>query len=218
MKTVYFNPGCALSIYKPEMEQRILKYLNGVYHNVKMHNICCRHNPQIEAGSTIINICAGCDRRFSTLYEKVGTISFWEALDKTDAFLYPDYNGQKMSVHDACPIRKKPQVHTAIRSLLHKMNIQVIETKRHGKRSVCCGDDFYPAHSLEQVHKKMKSRADSMPCENVAVYCVSCIKAMFIGGKSPRYMIDLLFNEETEAGVYDTALWHKQLQEYIDTH
>ena len=218
MKTVYFNPGCALSIYKPEMEQRLLKYLNEIYRNVKMHNICCRHNPQVEVGSMIVNICAGCDRRFSSLYEGIETISFWEILDQTDAFPYPNYSGQKMAVHDACPIRGKPQVHTAIRSLLHKMNIQVIETERHGTRSVCCGDDFYPEYPLSQVHKKMKSRADSMPCENVAVYCVSCIKAMFIGGKSPRYMIDLLYNEETTAGVYDTAEWHKQLQAYIATH
>ena len=216
MKNVYFNPGCALSIYKPEMEQRLLKYLNEVYGDVKMHNICCRHHPRVEADTTIINICAGCDRRFSTLYEGVETISFWEVLDQADAFPYPDYKGQTMTVHDACPIRGKSQVHAAIRSLLRKMNIQIVEAERHGARSVCCGDDFYPKYPLEQVHKRMKSRADSMPCEQVVVYCVSCIKAMVIGGKSPRYMIDLLFNETTEAGVYDTVEWHQQLQTYID--
>lgn len=219
MGKTYFNPGCALSIYKPDMEQRILKYLHDNYDgNVELHNICCRHDPNVEEGARIINVCAGCDRRFRSLYDGVSTISFWEVLDQMDTFPYPDYHGAKMSVHDACPVREKPQVHFAIRSLLRKMNIEVIETKHHGTGSICCGDDFYPALPLEQVHERMRSRADSMPCEDVVVYCVSCIKSMFIGGKTPRHMVDLLFGEPTTPEVYDTLAWHKQLQSYIDAH
>lgn len=41
MEWLYFNPGCALSLYKPEMEQRILDKLNEEYAKVKIHNICC---------------------------------------------------------------------------------------------------------------------------------------------------------------------------------
>lgn len=47
MKKVYFNPGCALSIYKPDMENRILKFLNENYGDVKLHKICCQHDPQV---------------------------------------------------------------------------------------------------------------------------------------------------------------------------
>lgn len=217
MKT-YFNPGCALSIYKPDMEQRILRYLNENYGDVELHKTCCRHDPNVEEGSLIINVCAGCDRRFGNLYEGVGTISLWEVFDEMNAFNYPDFHEAEMSVHDACPVRGKPQVHAAVRSLLSKMNIKIIESEYHGARSICCGDDFYPALPLEQVHKKMKSRADSMPCDNVVVYCVSCIKSMFIGGKKPRHMLDLLFHEDTTPEIYDTIKWHEQLQSYIDNH
>jgi len=99
MTKTYFNPGCALSIYKPEAEKKILDFLNKNYGEVQLHKICCRHNPQLEA-SLIINVCAGCDRRFRSLYEGISTISLWEILD-----------GLKLSVHDACPVREKPQVH-----------------------------------------------------------------------------------------------------------
>ncbi len=218
MGKTYFNPGCALSIYKPVMEERILAFLNKHYGDVELHKICCRHDPHVEEGSLIINVCAGCDRRFRSLYPGVSTISLWEVLDQLHAFPYPQYHGAKMSVHDACPIREKPQVHSAVRSLLSKMDIEVVETEHHGARSVCCGDDFYPALPLERVHEKMKSRANAMPCEDVAVYCVSCIKSMFIGGKTPRHMMDLLFHETTTPDIYDTAEWHVQLQSYIDTH
>ncbi len=217
-KQTYFNPGCALSIYKPEIENRILEFLNKNCGELQLHKICCRHDPQLEAGSLIINVCAGCDRRFRSLYEGISTISLWEVLDNLDSFPYPDYQGLKMSVHDACPVREKSQVHQAVRNLLGKMNIEVVEPEFHGTRSICCGDDFYPRLPVEQVHQQMKKRADSMPCNEVCVYCVSCIKSMHIGGKSPRHLLDLLMGETTEPQIYDTVQWHKQLQDYIDAH
>lgn len=218
MKKIYFNPGCGLSIYKPEIENKILRFLNENYGEVTLHKICCHHDPQVEAGSLIINVCAGCDRRFRSLYEGVSTISLWEVLDGLDAFQYPDYKGLKLSVHDACPVREKPQVHKAVRNLLKKMNIDIVETKFSGTNSICCGDDFYPKLTVEKVHQKMKERADSMPCDEVCVYCISCIKSMHIGGKTPRHLIDLLMGETTEPQIYDTVKWHEQLQEYIDKH
>ena len=115
-------------------------------------------------------------------------------------------------------MRKKTQVHQAVRNLLKKMNIKINETKLSGARSVCCGDDFYPKLSVEKVNNLMKKRAASMPCEDVCVYCVSCIKAVYIGGKTPRHLIDLLMNEPTDPQIYDTVKWHEQLQEYIDNH
>ena len=214
----YFNPGCALSIYKPEMESEIIKFLNKNYQETAMHKICCHHTPQVEKGSMIINVCAGCDSRFSTLYEGVSTISLWEIIDSLNSFAYPDYRGFKMSLHDPCPIREKPQVHRAVRNLLKKMNIEIVETRFNSARSICCGDDFYPKHPLGKVHKAMKRRAESMPCEDVCVYCVSCIKALHIGGKTPRHLVDLLMNEPTDPQEYDTVKWHQQLQEYIDCH
>lgn len=218
MVKTYFNPGCALSIYKPEMENKIITFLNENYGEVQLHKICCHHNPQLEAGSLIINVCAGCDRRFRSLYDGISTISLWEVLDSVGTFPYPDYKGLKMSVHDACPVREKPQVHKAVRNLLDKMNIDVVETEFCGTHSICCGDSFYPKLPIEQVHQQMKKRADSMTCNEVCVYCVSCIKSMYIGGKTPRHLIDLLMGETTEPQIYDTVQWHKQLQDYIDKH
>lgn len=214
----YFNPGCALSIYKPEMEQKILKFLNENYDETAIHKKCCRFEPGVEENSVIINVCAGCDSRFSTLYEGVSTISLWEVLDSIEGFDFPDYQGFQMTVHDPCPIREKPQVHAAVRSLLAKMNIEIVETKFHSGKSICCGDDFYPKHPLEKVHKAMKRRAESMPCEDVCVYCVSCIKSMYFGGKTPRYLVDLLMGEGTDPQIYDTVKWHEQLEEYISCH
>lgn len=218
MREIHFNPGCALSIYKPDAETRILKYLNAHYGDTALHKICCRHAPCVRPGALIVNVCAGCDRRFGSLYEGVSTISLWEVVDTAGHFNFPDYAGLSVSVHDACPVREKPQVHAAVRSLLAKMNVRIVETEFHGTRSVCCGDDLYPRLPAERVRERMKARAEAMPCADVAVYCVSCIKSMSIGGRTPRHLVDLLFGEPTEPGDTDTIRWHETLQRYIDAH
>jgi hypothetical protein len=218
MSKWYFNPGCALSIYKPEMEKKILQLLQEHLGEVDLHNICCQHDPQLPADSLIINICAGCDKRFSTLYQGITTISIWEIIDGIKEFPLPVYEGLRLSVHDACPIRGKPQIHQAVRSILGKMNVAVMEAKFSGIHSICCGDSFYNKLPLEKVHQLMESRAVSMPCDEVCVYCVSCVKAMHIGGKSPRHLMDLIMDEPTDPQTFDTVLRHEQLQEYIKEH
>jgi hypothetical protein len=64
----------------------------------------------------------------------------------------------------------------------------------------------------------MKKKASEMPAEEVLVYCVSCAKAMFIGGKRPRYLIDLLFEEETIPKTLDPDEWHRELDVFIESH
>jgi Fe-S oxidoreductase len=148
----------------------------------------------------------------------VSTISLWEVLDGLNGFPLPDYRGMRMSLHDACPVRERPQVHRAVRSLLQKMRITVVEPERSGEHSVCCGDDVYQKLPLNEVERRMKLRAESMPCQDVCVYCVSCVKSMAVGGRTPHHLIDLIYGEATEPQIYDTVRWHEQLDAYIEMH
>ena len=215
---LFFNPGCALSLYRPENVTELFKYLQSNYPQIQMHNICCRHDPGLPNGSIIVNVCAGCDRRFRTLYDGISTISLWEIIDNLNNFPFPNYHGMEVSVHDPCPVRNTPVVHKAVRGLLQKMNIKVIEAEKIGTNSVYCGDSLYPNCDMEKIHTAMKSRADSMPCEKVVVYCVSCIKAMQIGGKVPCHLTDLLLGKSTDPQECNIQKWHKELDAYIEAH
>ena len=214
----YFNPGCAMSLYKPEAVEEILHLLNRRFLPTQLHTTCCRHEPELPAGATIINNCAGCDRRFRSLYDGIQTISLWEVLDAIPALPLPTYDGMQLSVHDSCSFRKKPQVHAAVRSLLDKMHIEVVESPYSGTKSICCGDNFYGHIPLEEVHAFQKKRASQMPCQDVAVYCVSCIKSMHIGGKTPHHMMDLVLGEETDPQETRIDLYHEALDQYIEEH
>ncbi|MEG6584251.1 heterodisulfide reductase-related iron-sulfur binding cluster [Dendrosporobacter sp. 1207_IL3150] len=213
-----YAPGCALMIYKPESAANLLGFLNSELGSTPQHLTCCRHSPKLASDTTVINTCAGCDRRFRELYEGISTISLWEILAESKTFPFPNYNGMEMSIHDACPTRTEERVHDAVRKLLEKMNIKLTEPEKTRANATCCGDSFYGAVSVEQVKEQMRKRSEEMPSDNVVVYCVSCIKAMHIGGKQPRYLVDLLFGESTAVGNYEPEEWHNELQQFIDKH
>jgi Fe-S oxidoreductase len=217
MKKV-FAPGCALMIYKPDLGKKVLEFLNSDLGNIDEHLTCCNNDPNLDKGTQIINTCAGCDRRYRELYEGITTISLWEVLAESKTFSFPDYNGCEMAIQDACPTRNEDRVHNAVRVLLKKMNITVVEPEKTRRSGTCCGDSFYGVLPVDKVKEQMKKRANEMPVCDVVVYCVSCCKSMYIGGKKPRYLVDLLFGEDTIIGTFEPDDWHREINDFIDEH
>lgn len=213
-----FAPGCALVLYKSALVDRLLEYLRRKYGDVDLLLTCCRHTPMAAFGKQVINVCPGCDKRYRENYASPSTVSLWEVLAESDDFEFPDYGARRMSVLDACPTRDQARVQNAIRRLAERMNISVVEPEKTRERSTCCGDTFYGALSTEEVLGQMEAKAATMPVDDVIVYCVSCSKSMYNGGVRPRYMIDLLFHEETVPGTCEPDAWHAELDEFIAAH
>jgi Fe-S oxidoreductase len=213
-----FAPGCALSLYKPHLVEAIQNFLDIHYGVMELLPACCRHTPQIAPDTKVINVCPGCDRRYRENYAEPSTISLWELLSESDSFVFPDYESRQMTILDACPTRDQDRIHDAVRALAGRMNISVIEPAKTKRKGTCCGDTFFGQLSTEQVIVRMKEKAVEMPLDDIIVYCVSCSKSMFIGGKRPRYLVDLLFAEDTVSKTHDPDQWHKELDDFIDSH
>jgi len=94
----------------------------------------------------------------------------------------------------------------------------LIEPEHTKTKSTCCGDSFYGVIPVQKVMEQMVKKSSEMPVDDVVVYCVSCTKAMFVGGKKPRYLVDLLFAEETQPKTFEPDDWHKELSSYIEEH
>jgi Fe-S oxidoreductase len=203
-------------LYKPELVEKIHLQLEQNFGKMEILTTCCKKKPDVPDYSTIINVCPGCDKRFENDYKNISTISLWEILDENDSFVYPDYNGRRMSIIDACPTRNKEIVQEAIRSLLIKMNIEVVEPQNTKTKSTCCGAGIYGDVPVEMVLDAMKKRTSEMPVDDVVVYCVSCIKSVYNGGKKPQFLPDLLFSEETFPQTYDPDEWYAELNKYIE--
>lgn len=166
----------------------------------------------------MVNVCPGCDRRYRENYRESTTVSAWELLAAGSFFPFPDYHGRRMSINDACPTRSETRVHEAVRELLRRMNITLVEPRLTRTKGSCCGDSLWGNAPTPAVVAAMKKRASQMPADEVVVYCVSCAKAMSLGGRQPRYLVDLLFGEETVPGTTDPDLWHRELDDYVALH
>jgi len=213
-----FAPGCALMLYKPYLAAKVHNVLIEEFGNIELLTTCCKHDPPYTTPTEVINICPGCDKRYSNDYKNISTISLWEILADSDFFSFPDYHGKRMTILDACPTREKEKVHTAIRKILLKMNIVITEPKNTRTKSTCCGDSFYGLIPTPEVKLQMIKRSSEMPLYDVVIYCVSCIKSVHIGAKRPKYLVDLLFQEETVPKTFEPDEWHNELSEYIEKH
>jgi Fe-S oxidoreductase len=213
-----FAPGCGLMLYKPHLAEKLHRFLDKEFGHCPMFLTCCHHIPPLPEGTEMINVCPGCDRRYRENYTESTTVSVWELLAGSGTFPFPDHGGAEMSIIDACPTRDQTRVHDAVRAVLAKMNIKIIEPKHTRTQSTCCGDSFYGQIPKERVITMMKKKASEMPGGEVAVYCISCSKSMFIGSKKPRYMIDLIFGEETVPKTTDPDKWHEELDDFINSH
>ncbi len=217
-ENLVFAPGCALLLYKPALVEKIHRQLQENFGKMELLMTCCKIEPNLPANSKIINVCPGCDKRFANDYNNISTISLWEVLDQSNFFKFPDHKGKRMSITDACPTRNKKVVQDAIRSIILKMNIEIVEPEKTKSKSTCCGAGYYGELPIEFVLEAMKQRTAEMPENDVVVYCVSCIKSIHIGGKKPQYLPDLLYEEETEPQTFHPDEWYPELDNFIEEH
>ncbi len=205
-------------LYKPHFAERLLAAVRETVGPADMWLTCCRHVPPLLPGTRVVNTCPGCDRRYRENYPDSTTVSVWEILAGAPGFPLPDHGGREMAILDACPTRTETRVHTAVRELARRMNICVVEPANTRTAGTCCGDSFWGEIPTERVVGLMKKRASEMPSHDVIVYCVSCAKSMFNGARQPRYLVDLLFGEDTVPKTCEPDRWHAELQAYIDSH
>lgn len=218
MERCVFAPGCALLLYKPRLAEKLHARLAARFGDVGLFSSCCHHAPPVPAGAKVITVCPGCDRRYRQNYAEPLSRPLWEVLLGDGTFPFPDYGGAAMTILDACPTRDQARVHDAVRGLAARMNISLVEPGRTRERGTCCGDSFYGALPAEDVIGQMKAKGEEMPPGDILVYCVSCAKSMFIAGRRPRYLVDLLFGEETVPGTLHPDDWHRELDGFIERH
>lgn len=217
MKYLY-APGCALMTYKPHLAEKLKELVEEQYGPMDTLLSCCFNVPELEADTCIVTPCSTCNNRYRTLYKDCTTSFFLATLAESKTFQFPDYKGISMSIQDTCSGRTDELYLNTIRRLLERMNINVVEAEKSGKRGKCCGQVLYGKAPLEKVETYMKARAQEMPEENVVVYCASCIQGIMLGNKKARYIIDLLFNEPTEADKSGIVSWNKRLLDFRQGH
>ena len=198
MKTV-FAPGCALNKYKPELISEITRFLTDASIIDGVYLTCCKSEETIEGDVTLIVCCPGCSHKFETRYPNACVLPLWKVLLDTD-FPFPDYQGERMSIHDSCHARQRnsSEMQDSERLLCRKMNIELVEPENTRDEAGCCGGS---AADYETRKAMAMRRAAEFSEKNVVVYCTGCTRSFSITDVAPRHLLDLLFEEATE-GLY----------------
>lgn len=213
-KKYLYAPGCALMIYKPHLANTLKKVAEEMFGKMDTLLECCFTRPQIEAGTCILTPCTTCHSHYKKLYPDCEVKLLLAEIAQKDEFPFPDYHGMEMSIQDTCSGRTDDLYLVTIRSLLKRMNIEIVEAEKSGRRGKCCGQVFYGKLPLEKVEHQMKLRAEEMPRRDVVVYCASCIQGMSLGGRHPHYILDLLFGETTTAHDKGVVSWNNTLKDF----
>ena len=109
-----------------------------------------------------------------------------------------------MYLQDCFRDRNHPEVHQAVRSLLKKMNIEVIEMKII-KTFYFCGTLHYETKDLDDIHlshypkdvqeKYMQEYVQQFDNKKIICVCNRCLKGILLGKGKGVHLLELLFNK-----------------------
>ena len=217
MATIFF-PSCKARADYKSASKKLAEYIKEKQGVSPIG--CCRINhTKLEDGDRAIVVCNNCA---AIIEENThANIEFvWEMIDKDPDFVFPDYQGEKITVQDCWIAYEKRHLQETVRSLLRKMNFEIAElaenfektrfcgvnllapcTESNGKlahnRYVVQGAHMFTPMTPEEQRQHFKEHCRQITTKRVACYCKFCKDGIVMGGKEGIHLLELLFPEES---------------------
>lgn len=139
MANLYF-PGCKVKGDFPAASEKLAAYIQSK--RVVTPVGCCRvDHDKLTPADTAVVVCNNCANIIAESGDP-GQIEFvWEIIDNDPEFPFPDYHGEKMTIQDCWLAVEKRHVQDAIRSLMRKMNIDVVELAENPRKDPVLRDE-----------------------------------------------------------------------------
>lgn len=194
MPYTYF-PGCKYTALSPQTSAKIKDYLQKKEVSVTG---CCRINHKILTHEdTALVICPTCYFNLLDTAPQADTISIWEFLAEQDDFPWPDYHGKEITVQDCIDTRNHLKWQQAVRTILNRMNLKVVEIEKSYEKADFC--NIETSKSPEPNEKQMEQLLDhcsQYTTESVVCYCTGCFNSLKIGGIHGIHLMDLIMGKE----------------------
>ncbi len=166
--------------------------------------------------NTMVYVCHNCAAIFQETLPEVQSLSLWELILNDAEFPFPDYAHKKMTVQDCWRSYDNRSEQEAVRALLQKMNIAIVEQEANYEKTQFCGVSLYapsPKRNLDLAPKRyvknakgkfiphtqeeqlmlMQQHCQTLNTEKVVAYCHYCVKGLKLGGKQAQHLASLLF-------------------------
>lgn len=230
-----FFPGCQLTASAPDNVVKAYAYLTEkVAGGVGLMLRCCGA-PAEWSGRTelfqaglreiidqwqemgrprLILACSTCYQMFKKYLPEIELVSLWELYDQLGLpgagrpqTLLP------VAVHDACTTRHERQIHTSVRSILHKLGCAIEELPTSRETTECCGYGGMVQFANRKLADDMiRRRISESPADYVA-YCAMCRDNFAARGKKTYHLLDLIYGKADNASVAKKGPGYSQRRE-----
>lgn len=210
---VYY-PSCNFTMASKEGSKKIKEYLKEKY-CMRIEGCCRPGNKALTDQDTAVTICQSCAAIIRENVPKVNEISVWEILDDDKDFPWPDLKGEKITLQDCWRARDKRSLQEAVRSIMKKMNIEIVELEENYEKAEFCGVFRYnpmretnikisPNYFVNQMEGKLELQTEEeqqklmddhcklYTTERVVCYCNSCLRGVKQGGANGFHLMDLI--------------------------
>ena len=171
-----------------------------------------------QPGDTVYSLCHNCSAIIDEQRPGVVTRSLWELVLSDERFAYPDLKGREMFVQDCWRARDRAAEQTAVRELLGRMNVRVLELPDSRDKTDFCGVSLlrpapprnlklapkrfvenapgkFAPHSADEQKRLMTDHAARFAGNEVVDYCHYCHEGLLLGGAKAHHLAELLFGE-----------------------
>ena len=239
MGKMYYIASCVFTSGFPELSKKIQEHVEKRYDAEIVR--CCVPNYRLkdfedkmpegelralwsalpdsgafEAGDEVYSLCHNCNNIIEEMKPGVKVRSLWELLDGDDELMLPDHSGLTASVQDCWRAKDRACEQDAVRSLLRKMNIEIVELPENRDKTMFCGKSLYrpqpprnpklaPKHYVEgakglfvphtedEQNRLMEEYCAGIKTDTVVCYCHYCLEGLLAGGKDARHIAQLIF-------------------------
>ena len=200
----YYFPSCKFTQMRPETSEKVKSYMASK--GVRVVG-CCRPGHKALSGwnDIAITICETCSIIIGENRPAAKVISLYEFIDSLPNFPFPDYKGERITLQDCYRAKARETEKAAVRSVLRKMNVEVVELP--GTEEEINFDGRAPlrfaeikkdmqSKSPEEIDAYLKNYCQRFTTERVSCYCNSCLSGLVQGlpeGKRAVHVAELLF-------------------------
>lgn len=242
----FYIASCVFTAKYPALSQKVQQYMKDTYHVQVVR--CCTPKYKLakyenlmpdtyrdawcslpdsgafEKDCKVYSICHNCTDILQETKPLVPVESIWEAILADQSFHYPDYHGKEMAVQDCWRSYDNRMEQEAVRQLLRKMNIQIVELPNNFEKADFCGTTLYApcvtrnavlaphrfvenaagkfvAHSEEEQRTLMQTYCRQLPTRDIVTYCHYCQTGLELGGANAVHLASLLFEPEKHSSL-----------------
>jgi hypothetical protein len=200
-----YYPSCNFTKASPEAAKKIRRYLSEQMPVAG----CCRfdkaEHPEEEVA---LYFCQACRE---VLEPKMQTENLFVYLDRENSISLPDHSDLTVHVQDCWRDREHPEIFEAVRSLLRKMQVTVVELEENREKSVYCGNLHFEPRRPENIAllaqfpdtplwelpqevqtALMREQVEKYTVPLTVTYCNRCTAGILQGGGKAVHLMELI--------------------------